>query len=98
MIADGLAMASPYTRPNANPTGTPQATPTITGRFRLIPARRGQAMPDPLPNPPWGHPLSCRTLGTPTFLAGTHLGDTHLGDTHFSAAGAGMVSVTIGHS
>ena len=49
MIADGLAMASPYTRPNANPTGTPQATPTIAGRFRLIPARRGQAMPDPLP-------------------------------------------------
>ena len=72
MIADGLAMASPYTRPNANPTGTPQATPTIAGRFRLIPARRGQAMPDPLP--------------------------IHLGDTHFSAAGAGMVSVTIGHS
>ena len=61
MIADGLAMASPYTRPNANPTGTPQATPTIAGRFRLIPARRGQAMPDPLPNPPWGHPLSCRS-------------------------------------
>ena len=72
MIAAGLAMASPYTRPNANPTGTPQATPMIAGRFRLIPARRGQAMPDPLP--------------------------IHLGDTHFPAAGAGMVSVTIGHS
>ena len=49
MIAAGLAMASPYTRPNANPTGTPQAMPMIAGRFRLIPARRGQAMPDPLP-------------------------------------------------
>ena len=77
MIADGLAMASPYTRPNANPTGTPQATPMIAGRFRLIPARRGQAMPDPLP---------------------IHDRGIHLGDTHFPAAGAGMVSVTIGHS
>ena len=45
MIADGLATANPYTRPNANPTGDAHDR----GAISPDPARRGQAMPDPLP-------------------------------------------------